>query len=482
MASTGSRFPWELWLEICEQIEREYADTAAEQALGIVTAISGLSRSCRALHNTLLSSLYGSPVLVSARSLELYFRTIVENDDLASKARMVRWYEGDQREVNQLIDEESSFSINGVEDGPFEFGDNFNARYSAKVDALGILLNGLWNTTRCNHIIMHNYHQILPFFLPNLKALDYQHNPRIYGYDVLWSSEYRSRDALRLTDISIRAAREDSLKLTALLPLFSRSRETLENLHLEWPLAMGDLMRNFRTFGDWPTRPLFTNLKKLSVRNGCLGRGSFHELLFHVPRLEELVYHSARVSHDTGEEPDYYNVETLGDETPGDENDGFLTWLGVVRSLDQVQDTLQRLELDLHERYFKDCYDSMIGLRNWKSLRTVVLGHDAILHGDLEPRDWEPSHWMPRARQRLTEILPKRLKHLELRNIRCDYQEIEAFAEAVQERKFRELETVEMNITWLKYSDKDCQDNLEEIKAMLESRGVRTKISTFEEE
>lgn len=455
MALTGSPFPWELWLEICRLAESEYADVDAKHARGIVSGLSALSRSCRTFYNILKPSIYGSPVLVGVRSLELYFRTVVENDNLASLARMVRWYEGDLIEVYLLIEEEISFKIYGVEEDPFEFGDYFDTKYSAKMRGLDIRLPDFYGT-RGNHQIMHLYPQLLPAFLPNLKALNYQHNPRIHGYNLLSRSEYRSYDAMPLTDISIRAAREDCLKLTTLLPLFSRSRDTLENLHLEWPLAMS----NSR---EWPAQPLFTKLKKLSVRDGCLGLDSFHKLLFHAPGLEEFVYHSARVSHD-----DYYEDEA---ETPGDENDGFLAWWDVVHSLEQVKDTLQRLELDVHQRYFKDFAEFGFGLTDWESLRTVVLGQDAILHEDGEPQ----------ARKRLTEILPKRLKHLELRRIQCDYQQIEAFTEDVKDGKYTELETVKMDIKW-RYSHKDSRRNLEEIKATLESRGVRTKMNIFEEE
>ncbi|KAK6217890.1 hypothetical protein LQW54_003178 [Pestalotiopsis sp. IQ-011] len=145
-------------------------------------------------------------------------------------ARKVRWYEGDRSEVDRLILEESSFRINGVEDDPFEFGGDFHARYSAKVRALGIRLNDLYGNTRGTDKIMHRYPQILPFCLPNMKALDYQHS-RLEGFHLLDNYPYQSQEVLPVTDISIRAAREDSLKLNTLVPLFSRSRDSLESLH-----------------------------------------------------------------------------------------------------------------------------------------------------------------------------------------------------------------------------------------------------------
>lgn len=460
MALKASPFPWELWLEICRLAESEYAEIDAKHARGIVTGLSGLSRSCRTFYNILQPSIYGSPVLVGVRSLELYFRTVVENDNLASMARMVRWYEGDRREVECLIGDELLFKIkvNGGEEDPFDFGDNFNAKYSAKVHSMqdiNIEPPDFYGT-RGTHKVMHQYPQLLPFFLPNLKALDYQHERRIRGFPVLSYDTLHPDNALPLTDISIRAAREDFFELSTLINLFSRSADTLVNLHLEWPLGLDD-------DGSWPPHCLFPKLRTLSIYDGCLGFYSFHELIDQAPRLEEFAYHSALVPYDDN---------CFGGEIPGREDDAFLSWSGIIYPLLRIRNTLQRLELGLHRRYFRDLSEFGIGLANFESLRTVVLGQDAILHDAGEPQ----------AKQRLIEILPKNLKHLELRHIRCEYPQIEVFAEAVRNGEYPKLETVEMDIKCLDSSYEDCKDSLREIKAMMDSRGVRTKVNTFEEE
>ncbi|ETS79915.1 hypothetical protein PFICI_07444 [Pestalotiopsis fici W106-1] len=455
MDREGSKFPQELWLEICNLLESEYINTDAKDdgAQGIVSGLSSLSRACRGLLQILQPVLYKTPVLIGVRSLELFFRTIVEQENLASLVQTVRWYEGEESEVDRLIEEENlqyrSYRMDEDEtenEKCFDWGSEFKDKYNAKLHLLRFDLYE--NTTRGSIEYMHQYPQILPLFLPNLQALDYRHDPRTHGFSVLSIYEYRSQQALPgLRHLNVRAGPRDNFNLGSYATIFRLSRDTLEHLHFEWPFNVNEV-------GTWPPEPEFHHLKTLSVHQGCLGTDSFRDLLFHSPSLEEFVYRSAREKGD--------DVEvTAIDE--GDEEQ--LTWTSVHEALSLVRDTLRVLELDLHARFYKGRLESSATFTDFKQLHSVTLSQDMLSEG---------SDIHSEGSQLLVEILPKTLKHFGLTRITHDCPDssrcILGLAEAVCDGKFPDLETIRLDMSQLMEGQ---TDEYQGMKEMFGSRGVR---------
>lgn len=434
MSLTPLIFPIELWLEICKQLESELADTAAKHGRGIVSALSSLSRSCRALHRIATPFLYTSPVLVGMRSLTLYSRTIVQDDNLASMAQMIRWYARDRGDTGWIENNTCSPPR-----------DRFKPQAVAKLHLLGFMEPGiaLELYRPYKNYSKYNFPELLPLFLPNLKTLDYQYSSGVSFRTFAQAEEY----TLPLTDIRIRASPQDHLCLDPRDFLFMGSQNTLRSLHLEWPHTVyADRLHQLTT---------------LSVYDGCLGAESFYKLLYCAPRLEKFVYRTPR--------PPPGDRVIWADSARGNEDEEDLCWATIIPALSQVKNTLQWLELDLVLGHFKNWADWHAGLVDFRRLKTVILGEDAIYHMEILQEDI------------LLKLLPKRLEHLELRQMRCDYDKIQPFADAVQDGRYPRLETIDMDISFSN-ADGDCTDKMEQIQTMLDSTGVRTNINLYEEE
>ncbi|KAI1872622.1 hypothetical protein JX265_005502 [Neoarthrinium moseri] len=405
MGLTGTPFPVELWRSICNYIEAEYFDADARESRSITSALASLSRTCRPLHCILQPVLYTAPAIVGMPSLEFFFRTVVTRSDLASTVQTVKWYEGDSQDVYRWVQ---------VDDEGLDLGDEFHSRYSEWLHELDI--DQPDGPTRGFEDWMHEYAQLLPLFLPNLQTLDYRREPLLNDFEHLSEYCYRSQKPLKaLRDLRIRAQGCGGFSLRSIASLLRVARDTLENLHLEGPTNVNEV-------GEWPPKPELQRLKKLSVLDGRLGDGSFIELLYHTPHLEEFSYHS-------------------GCESPEDmDNEERLTWATLTAALEPTQDTLKVLDLGLYPEYLagyevQESLEFPWSFKDFSRLHTVSLTQATVFREDTEFTDGKL----------LAAILPKTLKHFELRDLRADFVgDVLGLAVAAQTGDFPRLATVRL--------------------------------------
>jgi hypothetical protein len=448
MLPPDTSFTRELWLEIFNILENEYINIDAQDddgARSIVSGLSSLSRTCRGFFQILQPVLYKTPVLVGTRSMEFFFRTIVEKEDhLASWVQTLKWYEGD--EVDQLIEEENNTywreSDHPEGTGCFDWGDDFSDKFNAKLELLGLdpYDQGIRGTL---FDYMHIYPQFLPFWLPSLQTLDYRHNPRTHGFSSLSEYQYPSQKPLPgLKEVSARVGPGNDFNLGMYRDVFRLSRDTLEKLHIEWPYSVNEV-------GTWPPEPEFHQLKTLSVDQGCLGDRSFGELLFHSPSLEEFHYCSAEVHGD--------GLEVGQDDEPQ------LTWAVIHDALSSVKNTLRVLELDLHPRFYTGPLSSSQTLADFTELHTITLSQEIVIQDNTDVENL----------RLLVDLLPRTLKHFGLLRLGEEsLQHIQSLAEAVENGEFPELETIRLDTSRLTQFD-EKMDKLQNIEDMFAMEGVQ---------